>query len=155
MDTLQNIDAKTLPAGRSTDRLIAEFVYRQEVKTDPDGELRVAGECGHDPTPGEQDVRELHIVPQYSRDPMLAEGAFVVALQRAGLSKEAYLPSEPGSIYGDQQWTLREDPLPHKKIVSAPTKALMYCKAAILTLQRFDSTEAAAPIAPQAATPTV
>jgi len=143
MDNLYDIDAKALPACRATDRLIAEFIYRQLVKTDPDGELRVAGECGHDPTPGEQDVRELHIVPQYSRDAMLAEEAFVIALERAGLSKKAFICSEPGSIYGDQQWTLREDAAPHKKIVSASSKALVYCKAAILTEQHAEKNDQA------------
>lgn len=138
MDNLQEIDPYTLRAGRATDRYIAEFVYHQRVQTDDQGELRVAGECGRDPTPGEIDVRELAIVPQYSREAILAEEAFVHALQRAGGTKANYTCCDPGGIYGDSDWALR-DRASQKKLLSAPTKALMYCKAAILTLQQAEA----------------
>lgn len=134
MDSLQTIDVVALRAGRDTDALIAEFVYHQRVQADPDGELRVAGECGIDPTPGEIDIRELKIVPQYSHDAMLAEEAFVHVLGRGGALKTSFRCCEPGGIYGDSAWTLRDQD-GKKKIVSAPTKALMYCKAALLALQ--------------------
>lgn len=143
MDNLSSIDIAALRAGRDTDRLVAEFVYCQQVKTDPDGELRVSGECGHDPTPGEVDVRELAIVPQYSRDAMLAEEAFVHVLGRNNQNKLMFNCCEPGGIYGDSAWTLR-DQSGKKKVASAPTKALMYCKAALLTLQTQTASEEAA-----------
>ncbi len=141
MDTLKGIDVRALRAGRDTDRLIAEIVYQQGVEVDESGELRVAGECGHDPTPGEIDVRELDIVPQYSRHELLAEQAFVLALRRVARAKEAYLCCEPGGVYGDQKWSLR-DKLTKKKILTAPTEALLYCQAAILALQGQEDEDA-------------